>query len=80
MEEGGCISSLVGEGGAIIGLMEGIDAIVRAGAIVLFASFYYVKCTPAIVGNANIEITTTTLSLYFCCLIISFFLYYYSYH
>ena len=46
MEEGGCISSLVGEGGTIIGLMEGIDAIVRAGEIVLFASFYYVKCTP----------------------------------
>jgi hypothetical protein len=47
MEEGGCISSLEGEGGTIIGLTEGIDAIVRAGEIVLFASFYYVKCTPS---------------------------------
>ena len=43
MEEGGCISSLVREGGTIIGLTEGIYAIVRAGEIVLFASFYYVK-------------------------------------
>ena len=31
MEKGRCISSLVGEGGTIIGLMDGIDAIVRAG-------------------------------------------------